>query len=530
MDIQEYPRGGRDVTGRLSRHRTTVLVVVGALAALAVVVPVGLRALATDPEITGVAEGAVVRPDQLRELGVTGEDLDDVQLLVDGVSAPTERAGDRLVLAEPELDDGDHTLTARVATAVPLLPDREVSRAFTVDSVPPRLSVDDGTVESLREPFTLSGRAEGAEAVTVDHRSVPVDAEGRFSVEMTTVPTSLHLVARDGAGNSAAQEHQVRTRHPRMRGVHMSAMSWTSAALRDPVLRMAKEGRIDTVQLDIKDESGEIGYRSAVPLAKEIGATRDHYDAKAVVDQLHQAGVRVVARLVAFRDPILAKASWQSGKKNRVIQTSGGTPWSGTYGEYAFTNFADPEVVAYNTALAEEAAALGFDDILYDYIRRPEGALDQMRLPGLKGTPEQAIVNFLAKNRDAVRKHGAFLGASVFGVAVTRPTTVAQDIPAMARHVDYIAPMVYPSHWGPGEYGVAQPESQPYDITQRSVAAFAAAMRDTGAEVVPWLQAFSLSRTYGPAEVKAQITAASDAGATSFLLWNAACRYETAGL
>ena len=58
---------------------------------------------------------------------------------------------------------------------------------------------------------------------------------------------------------------------------------------------------------------------------------------------------------MAFRDPVLGKASWESGARDRVAQNSSGAPWSAHYGQYAFTNFANPEVRAYNTAIAEEA-------------------------------------------------------------------------------------------------------------------------------------------------------------------------------
>ncbi|GAB1509695.1 hypothetical protein JCM33774_17360 [Actinophytocola sp. KF-1] len=499
------------------------------LAVLAVLTAPALRDLAASPAITGVAEGAVVTPQRLAGLGVTaqsGLDLSDVDVFVDGKPAEVRRNGDRLVLADTALDDGRHTVTARRTRG--LLPDDEVTRTVTVDGTPPRLTVDETPVTDLRAPFTLRGRAVGATAVTVDHEPADLADDGTFAVSLPSVPASVHVVARDEAGNNTARAHTVAVRHPGMRAVHMSALGWSSAALREPVLALAEEGRIDTVQLDIKDESGEIGYLSRVPLAREIGATRDHYDAKAVVDRLHAAGIRVVGRLVAFRDPVLAEASWRAGKKDRVLQTSGGQPWAGSYGGYAFTNFADPDVVAYNVALAEEAAELGFDDILYDYVRRPEGAVSRMQIPGLRGTPEQAIVDLLAETRAKVRAHGAFLGASVFGIAARHPTAVAQDIPAIAAHVDYVAPMVYPSHWGPGEYGVAHPESQPYDITNRSVAAFGRAVRGTGAQVIPWLQAFSLAQPYGPAEVAAQVRAAADAGASSFLLWDPACRYDPA--
>ena len=78
----------------------------------------------------------------------------------------------------------------------------------------------------------------------------------------------------------------------------------------------------------------------------------------------------------------------------------------------------------------------------------------------------------------------------------------------MAEHLDYVSAMVYPSHWAPGEYGVANPNAQPYDIVQRSLEDFQKDVRGTGARVVPWLQDFSLGVHYGPAQVGAEIQAA----------------------
>jgi hypothetical protein len=100
----------------------------------------------------------------------------------------------------------------------------------------------------------------------------------------------------------------------------------------------------------------------------------------------------------------------------------------------------------------------------------------------------------------------------------------------MAETVDYVAPMVYPSHWGPGEYGVANPNSSPYDITYRSLVDFQEQVGASGATVVAWLQDFSLGVEYGPEEVRAQIDAAADAGVLDFLLWDAAATYTAAAL
>jgi hypothetical protein len=511
-------------------RRRALIVALAIIVTLLVVVPVGIHLLSGSPGFIGVANGATVSPDRLGGLGVTAPsgDLTDVQVLVDGRAVRTRRTRDRLLLADPALPDGSHTMTARLPEG--WLPDRETSWHVTVDSTAPTISLRPSAVKNLRAPYVVHGTAAGASTVTVNDRRATLDPQGGFTLTLPAAPATVDVTALDAVGNRSTQQAAVPVRHPAMRAVHMTALAWTSATLREPILRMAKEGRIDTIELDVKDESGIVGYLSQVPLAKQLGATRNYYDARAVARQLHAEGIRLVGRIVAFHDPVLAQASWKAGKTDRVIQTTQGTPWAGSYGQYSFTNFANPDVQAYNIALATEATGLGFDDILYDYVRRPEGAIAKMRIPGIHGTPEQAISDFLAKSHAAVRAHGAFLGASVFGIAAKRPTEIAQDIPAIARNVDYISPMVYPSHWGPGEYNVAQPNSQPYDIVLRSLRDFATRVKGTDAQVMPWLQAFSLGVTYGPPQVQAQIKAARQDGDGSFLLWNAGCRYETAGL
>jgi hypothetical protein len=316
--------------------------------------------------------------------------------------------------------------------------------------------------------------------------------------------------------------------HPPMRGVHVTAAAWATPSLREPILELIEAGRINTVQLDIKDEAGKVGYASSVPLAQQIGAIQAHYDLVSTIDFLHRKGVRVVGRIVNFRDPTLAKWALAHNHPELVVQSPDGTPYESKYGGY--TNFAHPTVRKYNIDLAAEAAFAGMDDILYDYVRRPDGPIEKMAFPGLQGTPEDAIVGFLADSFVAMRRAGARLGASVFGIAATRPEQIAQDIPRMARHLDYVAPMLYPSHWARGEYNVANPNRQPYDIVRRSLADFNVAVAGTDVQVVPWLQDFSLGGFYGPQEVRAQLRAAADAGNPGFLLWNARSTYTAGAL
>jgi hypothetical protein len=486
--------------------------------------------LQPDVTVTGVADGGSFTPAAIRDVQITAlADPSEVEVLLDGAPAPVRRDGTRFVLDASALPEGEHTLVVHSPDAAMPLPGSGTTIDFTVDATAPALFVDPLPPVALDATAEVKGRVEGADELLVN--GTPYDDlgdDGAFSVTEPAGTADVDLLARDEAGNTTAHKVPIPVQHPGMRAVHMTAQAWSAPSLREPVLQLAKEGAIDTIQLDIKDESGEVGYATQVPLAVEIGANKHYYDARAALDQLHAAGVRVVGRIVAFRDPMLGAASWRDGHRERLVQKADGTPYTGGYGEHAFMNFANPEVRAYNVALAAEGAALGFDEILYDYVRRPDGAITGMHFEGLTTTPEQSVADFLAETRPEVRKHGALLGASVYGISATRPTQIAQDITMMAPYADYVAPMVYPSHWGRGEYGVASPESSPYDITARSLADFVKLTQGSATAVIPWLQAFTLRVPYGAAEVRAQIEAAESNGIHSFILWDPNCRYAQA--
>jgi hypothetical protein len=202
-----------------------------------------------------------------------------------------------------------------------------------------------------------------------------------------------------------------------------------------------------------------------------------------------------------------------------------GAPLANNYGAAAFTNFASPEVRQYQVDLATEAIGLGFDEILYDYVRRPEGDVATMQFPGLAGPPDVSVARFVAETKAAIG--AAPLGISVFGISASRPEPTAQDMELLAPNVDYIAPMVYPSLWTSGEYNVADPNGQPGEIVAASLADFQRVIAGSGAAIVPWLQDFN---GYGPAQIQAQIEAARSVGAAGFMMWNAESTYVVDGL
>ncbi|MEO6713901.1 MAG: putative glycoside hydrolase, partial [Mycobacteriales bacterium] len=437
--------------------------------------------------MTGPADGALIGAKAVKTLAfeVDGTAGASWEATVDGLPVTFAGSADRARYRPQRLADGKHTLRVVVSDGSG---ETAIERTFTIDTKPPVLAVAAMAAGTRGKPLTLKGTTEDKSTLTANGDPVPVEA-GKWETKFAAAPPTVQLVASDSAGNTRTQNVAVQSAFPLTRAVHLTARAWGYQPKHDAAMALLRAGRINAIEVDIKDEDGLIGYASKVPLAKTIGAIEPHYDTKKMIAEIHGAGGRVIGRLVAFRDPTLTKWAWTSGRHDLVLQKADGTPFTGSYGDFAFPNFANRTVQAYNVALAVEAAKLGFDDVLYDYIRRPDGKLASMRIPGLVGTPEQSVANTVAATKAGFQEAGVttYLGVSVFGISATRPTEIAQDVALMAPHVDYVAPMVYPSHWAKGEYKVADPNNMPYEIVQRSLLDFVVKVRGTNAVIVPWL-------------------------------------------
>jgi hypothetical protein len=490
-----------------------------------------------DVSVDGLVEDSVLTSGTLAERAVVfavkpAKELRRSTLELDGVKV-SEKAyaiTQASVVWQPGvLPEGRHEIVLSVPR--PGMGNSRFHQRFVIDDTAPAIGVPPLLeATGVCEAVTVRGKVEPSAVVTLD--GVPLAHNGgAFTLRYDRPPAApLHLTATDIAGNHSALEVIAPVRYPGGQGVHVTAAAWGYEPLRRNILALVDAGLISAVELDLKDEGGIVGYDSHHPLANQIGAVIPEYKLRETVSELKRRGVRVIGRIVAFRDAPLAKWAWNNGHRDWVIQTPGGKMLD-TYG--GFTNPAHPEVHKYNLELALEAADAGVDDIMWDYVRRPEGDPATMVIPGIPGIVDSsstAVVNFLATTHAALRERCVYQGAAVFGIAADRPDAVGQDIPRMARQVEYLAPMLYPSHWVPGEYGVANPNKQPYDIIKATLADFQAKVAGTGAALVPWLQDFSLGQTYGPAEVRAQMDAAASLGVGDWLLWNAGASYTVGAL
>lgn len=490
-----------------------------------------------DVTVDGLAENAVMNSNALAGRSVRfavkpAKHLSDSSLAVDGVILPAKafQIHETSVLWVPgKLAEGRHEVVLSVPR--PGMSDARFHRRFTIDDSAPAIGVPPLLdAAGVCDPVTIQARVEKSAKLTLDGAPL-TNAGGTVTLRYDRPPAApLQLTATDRAGNTSHVEVIAPVKYPGGQGVHVTAAAWGYEPLRRGILALVDARLVSSVELDLKDEDGVLGYDSHIGLANTVGGVRPEFDLKDTVALLKQHGVRVIGRIVAFRDPPLATWAWNNGHRDWVVQTPGGKMLD-AYG--GFTNLADPDVQRYNLDIALEAADAGVDDILWDYVRRPEGDPATMVIPGIPGKVDSsatAISNFLGMTHAALRERCVYQGASVFGIAADRPDAVGQDVPRIARSVDYIAPMLYPSHWVNGEYNVKNPNKQPYDIVKAALADFQAKTAGTGVALMPWLQDFSLGQTYGPAEVRAQMDAAASLGVPDWLLWNAGVTYTVGAL
>ncbi len=301
-----------------------------------------------------------------------------------------------------------------------------------------------------------------------------------------------------------------------VRGVHVTMALASLPGKFDEYLALVDEG-LNTIQLDVKDENGEVGFvPSAVPLAKEVGAARPYYAPRRLARLAHARGVYLIGRIVVFEDPHLSE-----GAPELAIRNSDGSVWRTAAG-LGWTNPYDRRVWDYNVSIAEVAARAGFDEIQFDYVRFPtDGDLSSAVFPGKTSTaPGWVIAQFAHYAAKRLGPLGVRVSADVFGLAATRDLGIGQVPKRLAKYVDAIYPMVYPSHYGAGEYGLEDPNAAPGATVEWSLADFRQELKQGNAELIPWLQDFSYGRTYRLADVRAQIEAARLMGARGYLLWN----------
>ncbi len=298
---------------------------------------------------------------------------------------------------------------------------------------------------------------------------------------------------------------------------------------------------------DLRDDLGLIYYDSQVPLVKELDTARDIIDMRAILAEAKKRGIYTIARVHIFsHDNVLADARPEWAAKDR---TTGGVfaDYPGPNIRYAWLDPWNQNVWDYNIQLSVEAAQMGFDEINFDYIRFPSLEFsaddkDRLQLSKENSTAEERYANIgamLERAQRAINGAGSYLSVDVFGYVAWNPgSLIGQNLQVMGKHTDYVMPMIYPSHFVPGELGFDNPASHPYEMIFASMERGKDQVAGTRAVLRPWLQDFTLTWVpenqiveYGPAEVRAQIKAVTDSNPKlGWALYDSANNYTESAL
>ena len=376
-------------------------------------------------------------------------------------------------------------------------------------------------------------------SVVVGGREHRAGADGTFALE-SPPPDATLLVKAPGFERARVRPVpgpvEVMLRPHTARAAYLTYYGVGDRGIRGRVLDMLARTELNAVVIDVKGDRGWIVYRTEIPEALAAGAqgpgTLRDFDA--LMADLKARGVYTIARIVVFKDNVLARhrPDWA------VIDTRTDAPWVDNE-KLAWVDPFREEVWDYNLAIAREAVRRGFDEVQFDYVRFPtDGRLGAARYarPNTRQTRLPAVTGFLARARRELGAMGAFVAADVFGYTAfnENDTDIGQRIEELAPHLDYLSPMVYPSGYQRGIPGYRNPVEHPYEVVRESVRLIRQRSAPASVRVRPWLQDFRDyafdRRPFGVAEIRAQMKGALDAGAAGWMLWNPRNDYTAAAL
>lgn len=362
--------------------------------------------------------------------------------------------------------------------------------------------------------------------VTINAEVVQTGADGRFHAEaagdriQARAPgykaNALDLSAFGQAGNAISLTPF------RAKALYLSSYSVAYPPKRNAALQLIRDAGLNAVVIDIKNDRGFVDYPSAVTLAGAIGARKltTIHNPAALIQRLHEQHLYAIARIVTFKDNLLAAAhpEWAVKLNNgELYRDAEGTAWVDPFHQ---------EVRDYNVALAVEAAQAGFDEIQFDYVRFPDAVHLSLSQPNTQAARVATIGALLTEARQQLAPFNVYLSADVFGYVCWNldDTHIGQKIDALMPLVDYLSPMLYPSGFQFGIPGFLDPVAHPYEIVHLSLERAEHRTGLPGVRFRPWLQDFKDyafdRRRFEAADVAAQTRAADEADSAGWMLWN----------
>ena len=316
------------------------------------------------------------------------------------------------------------------------------------------------------------------------------------------------------------------------KALYLSFYGAGSKVIRDSALRLIENTELNALVIDVKGDKGMIPYKSSVPLASQIGAQKiiTVKDIKGLIKSFKDRGIYTIARIVVFKDNLLAEA-----RPDLAIRTAGGQIWRDRE-KLSWVNPSKKEVWDYNISIAVEAAQNGFDEIQFDYVRFPDTKGLVFSMENTEVNRVNAISGFLMEAKKRLAPYNTFLAADIFGYVSwnLNDTFIGQKLENLVPILDYLSPMLYPSGFQFGIPGYRIPVSHPYEIIYLTLKRAQERTHIQSTRFRPWIQAFRDysfdRRQFTGKEIRDQIDAAEKFGSHGWMLWNPRNIYTSDGL
>ena len=394
------------------------------------------------------------------------------------------------------------------------------------------LSCGDGAEEAMAYPVDGTEQEGSAE---LENEEILQNEKTSESVSENDRSTGNAVKDETAVSDEEEAESIPRPEPVKVKGIYVSGPV-AGIAKMDELIDLVDRTELNAMVIDVKNDEGKVTYKMQSDRVRELGTSVGYIsDINDLVDKCKEKNIYLIARIVAFRDPYLAekKPEWAVHDGNgEVFRDKNGMAWVNPYNR---------EVWDYLVEVASQAAMDGFDEVQFDYIRFSTDIKEEELDYGTEAQKIdkiEIITEFTKYLYEKLAPRGVYVAADVFGTVIDNETDqkiVGQDYVKMAQNLDYICPMVYPSHYHNGAYGIAVPDADPYATIHAAAVSSArqlqAVPEEDRAHVRLWLQSFTASWVpghirYGPEQIRQQIKGAYDAGYEEWILWNAAVNYQ----
>lgn len=391
---------------------------------------------------------------------------------------------------------------------------------------------DNGAQEAV---LSVQTDDQGTEAQSLESGEAVADKESVSGNDVEQRQNDTDSADEDEQPGEDGGMEDTRREPVRVKGIYVSGPVAGTGKM-ESLITLVEETELNAMVIDIKNDEGKVTYEMQSEQVMEIGAGTGYIsDIDGLVAQCKEKGIYLIARIVAFRDPYLAekKPEWAVHTNDgEIFRDKSGLAWVNPY---------EHGVWDYLAEIGAEAAKAGFDEIQFDYIRFSTDIREEEIDYGEEAEQTDKIgiiTQFTEYMYGKLAPLGVYVAADVFGTVIDNETDqkiVGQDYVQMAGHLDYICPMVYPSHYHNGAYGIPVPDADPYQTIYRastaSVEELAAVPDENRAGVRMWLQGFTASWvpghiSYGAQQLRDQIKGAYFAGYDEWIVWNAAVNYK----